>query len=167
MVKHGTCFPVIGSVPYGTRKSWVRTAQLAVSRTCMELLRRIFHGTDTPSKIASESWNGGNDAFMYKLQGAYEGTEYWFTIWTMLQIINPATSSWGLQYILLPIRRSVFVREIGTIKLTLTRNITASLPSSRRWSYVSARYIICRLVNCAPWIRKRCTIPGGFQPCRR
>ena len=27
--------------------------------------------------------------------------------------------------------------------LTLTKNVTASLPSSRRWSYVSARNIIC------------------------
>lgn len=31
--------------------------------------------------------------------------------------------------------------------LTFTRNVTASLPSNRRWSYVSARYIICEKVS--------------------
>jgi hypothetical protein len=31
--------------------------------------------------------------------------------------------------------------------LTLTRKVTASLPSKRRWSYVSARYIICKEVS--------------------
>ena len=30
---------------------------------------------------------------------------------------------------------------------TLTRKVTASLPSSRRWSYVRARYIICCWVS--------------------
>lgn len=32
----------------------------------------------------------------------------------------------------------------------LTRNVTASLPSSRRWSYVKARYIICNVSKSKP-----------------
>jgi hypothetical protein len=37
---------------------------------------------------------------------------------------------------------SALVLLFGTATLTLTRKTTASLPSSSRWSYVSARYII-------------------------